>query len=107
MADTRTETQFSVFLVNKPGVLAQVTGALAKAKLNVIAMTLVDSQEHGDLRLVFDDAEVAGGGRVALVLRRRGRGARRAVHAEPADDRDGGALPRPLHPPRCAGRRGD
>ena len=59
--DTRTETQFSVFLVNKPGVLAQVTGALAKAKLNVVAMTLVDSQEHGVLRLVFDDAGTARG----------------------------------------------
>jgi hypothetical protein len=56
MQETRTETQFSVFLVNKPGVLAQVTGALAKAKLNLVAMTLVDSQEHGVLRLVADDA---------------------------------------------------
>jgi hypothetical protein len=59
--ETRTETQFSVFLVNKPGVLAQVTAALAKAKLNVVAMTLVDSQEHGVLRLVFDDAATARG----------------------------------------------
>lgn len=57
--ETRIETQFSVFLVNKPGVLAQVTGALAKAKLNVVAMTLVDSQEHGVLRLVFDAADAA------------------------------------------------
>src|SRR6059058_636434 len=57
--DIRTQTQFSVFLVNKPGVLAQVTGALAKAKLNVIAMTLVDSQEHGVLRLVSDDPPAA------------------------------------------------
>ena len=61
MADLKTLPQFSVFLVNKPGVLAQVTGALAKAKLNVIAMTLVDSQEHGVLRLVFDDAEASRG----------------------------------------------
>jgi hypothetical protein len=53
--DTRTDTQFSVFLVNKPGVLAQVTGALADAKLNMLAMTLVDSQEHGVLRMVTDD----------------------------------------------------
>jgi hypothetical protein len=50
--DTRTDTQFSVFLVNKPGVLAQVTKAIADAKLNVVAMTLVDSQEHGVLRVV-------------------------------------------------------
>ncbi len=51
----RIETQFSIFLVNKPGVLAQVTSALAKAKVNVIALTLVDSSEHGVLRIVCGD----------------------------------------------------
>ena len=50
------ETQFSVFLVNKPGVLAVVTKALAKAKVNVSALTLMDSVEHGVLRLVTDNA---------------------------------------------------
>jgi hypothetical protein len=48
-------TQFSVFLVNKPGVLAQVTRALADSKVNLVAMTLVDSQEHGVLRFVAED----------------------------------------------------
>lgn len=52
----RVETQFSVFLVNKPGVLAQVTRSLADQKVNVVAMTLVDSQEHGVLRFVAEDA---------------------------------------------------
>jgi hypothetical protein len=47
--------QFSIFLVNKPGVLAQVTKALAGAKVNIVAMTLVDSQEHGVMRLVVED----------------------------------------------------
>lgn len=51
----RVETQFSIFLVNKPGVLAQVTGALAKAKVDMIALTLVDSSEHGVLRIVCTD----------------------------------------------------
>jgi len=55
MPDVRPETQFSVFLVNKPGVLAQVTRSLAEEKVNIIAMTLVDSQEHGVLRLVAAD----------------------------------------------------
>ena|SRR5687768_3512902 len=55
MPDVKTATQFSVFLVNKPGVLAQVTGALAQAKQNIMAMTLVDSQEHGVLRMVVAD----------------------------------------------------
>ena len=55
MSDVKTATQFSVFLVNKPGVLAQVTRALAQAKQNIVAMTLVDSQEHGVLRMVVSD----------------------------------------------------
>ena len=55
MSDIQLATQFSVFLVNKPGILAQVTAAIAKAKLNLVALTLVDSQEHGVLRLVPED----------------------------------------------------
>ncbi|MBN1764156.1 MAG: ACT domain-containing protein [Sedimentisphaerales bacterium] len=46
------DTQFSIFLINKPGVLAQVLNALADGKVNIIAMTLMDSGEHGVLRLV-------------------------------------------------------
>jgi hypothetical protein len=49
------ETQFSVFLVNKPGVLAQVLGELAKAKINILAMTMADTTEHGVLRLIVDE----------------------------------------------------
>jgi hypothetical protein len=55
----RIETQFSVFLINKPGVLAAVTGALAKAKVNIIALTLADAGEHGVLRIVCDDPATA------------------------------------------------
>ena len=51
------QTQFSIFLINKPGVLASVTGALAKAKVNIIALALMDSGEHGTLRIVCDDAD--------------------------------------------------
>src|SRR5437764_3516201 len=66
--DTSSATQFSVFLVNKPGVLAQVTAALAKSKINVVAMTLVDSQEHGVLRIVADDPAAARKALAALNL---------------------------------------
>lgn len=55
----RTDTQFSVFLVNKPGVLAQVCHALAGDKINIVAMTMMDSMEHGVLRLVVEDAKRA------------------------------------------------
>ncbi|HEX2972820.1 MAG TPA: ACT domain-containing protein [Tepidisphaeraceae bacterium] len=57
MPDVSVKTQYSVFLVNKPGVLAQVTQTLADEKINIIAMTLVDSQEHGVLRFVTDDGD--------------------------------------------------
>ena len=53
------QTQFSIFLVNKPGVLAGVTGELTRAKVNLIALTLMDSMEHGVLRIVCDDADRA------------------------------------------------
>ena len=53
------QTQFSVFLVNKPGVLAAVIGAMGKAHVNVTALTLTDYMEHGVLRLVADDADKA------------------------------------------------
>ncbi len=56
MSNMSSQTQFSLFLINKPGVLAQVARALAEQKVNIVAMTLVDSQEHGVLRLVADNA---------------------------------------------------
>ncbi|KPJ68505.1 MAG: hypothetical protein AMJ43_00065 [Coxiella sp. DG_40] len=45
-------TQFSVFMVNKPGVLAQVLGEFARAKINIIAVTMMDSVEHGVIRVI-------------------------------------------------------
>jgi len=53
----RIDTQFSIFLINKPGVLALVTGALAKARVNLLALTLMDTGEHGVLRIITDDAD--------------------------------------------------
>ena len=51
--------QFSIFMVNKPGVLAKVLGEFARAKINVIAMTMMDSVEHGVMRVVFTAPEKA------------------------------------------------
>ncbi len=48
--------QFSVFMINKPGVLHQVCQELAQAKVNITALTMMDSMEHGVLRLVVDDS---------------------------------------------------
>ena len=51
--------QFSIFMVNKPGVLAQVLGEFARAKINITAMTMTDSVEHGVMRSVFASPEKA------------------------------------------------
>ena len=47
--------QFSIFMVNKPGVMAKVLGEFAQAKINIIAITMMDSVEHGVMRVVFDN----------------------------------------------------
>ena len=46
------QAQFSVFMVNKPGVLAQILTEIAGAKVNLTAITMMDSVEHGVMRLV-------------------------------------------------------
>lgn len=59
------DTQFSIFMVNKPGVLAQILKELADAKINIVALTMTDSFEHGVMRLVG-----AGTEKVRQVLKR-------------------------------------
>lgn len=57
--DMHIATQFSIFMVNKPGVLAQVLREFAQAKINIIAITMMDSVEHGVMRVVFGAPEKA------------------------------------------------
>jgi hypothetical protein len=56
---TRTDTQFSVFLANKPNVLAQVCQQLADDKVNIRALSMMDASEHGVLRLVVENPDAA------------------------------------------------
>jgi len=51
------ERQFSIFMVNKPGVMAQILGEFARAKINITALTVMDSVEHGVLRVVCESAD--------------------------------------------------
>jgi hypothetical protein len=51
----QTRKQVTVFLENKPGRLAQVLSALAQAKINIVALSVMDRHEHGVLRLVTED----------------------------------------------------
>lgn len=51
--------QISVFIENKPGVLANVTAALSQAGIDVRALSLADTQDFGILRMIVDDIEKA------------------------------------------------
>lgn len=51
--------QVSVFLENKPGRLANVLSALAREKVNITALTVMDSHEHNVLRIVPTDSSLA------------------------------------------------
>src|SRR3982750_3707305 len=50
-----TTKQVAVVLENKPGRLANVLLALAREKINVVALTIMDSHETSVLRLVTND----------------------------------------------------
>jgi hypothetical protein len=51
--------QFSIFMINKPGVMAKVLGEFANEKINIIAMTVMDSAEQAVMRVVFDAPDKA------------------------------------------------
>jgi hypothetical protein len=47
--------QLSIFLENRPGTLKQPCKVLAEAGINMIALTLADTQEFGILRIITKD----------------------------------------------------
>lgn len=51
----QTRKQITVFLENKPGRLAQVLSELARNKINIVALSVMDRSEAGVLRLVTED----------------------------------------------------
>ena len=51
--------QLSVFLANKPGMLADVCDELAKADVNIFALTISDTADHSVVRMVVSDTERA------------------------------------------------
>ena len=52
-------TQLSIFLENKPGQLKRVCDLLAKAKINILTLSLADTKQFGILRLIVNDSEQA------------------------------------------------
>ncbi len=46
--------QLAIFLENQPGALFRVTQDLAAKKINIIALSVMDSADHAVVRLVVD-----------------------------------------------------
>ena len=51
--------QISIFLENKSGRLADVSSVLARAGINIRALSLADTTDFGILRLIVNDTEKA------------------------------------------------
>lgn len=51
--------QLSLFLENKPGHLSAICRALSRANLNIVTLSLADTQQFGILRLIIADWEKA------------------------------------------------
>ena len=47
--------QLSIFLENRSGRLAEITGVLAQAGINIRALSLADTADFGILRLIVND----------------------------------------------------
>lgn len=53
------EAQLSIFLDNRPGALARTCQALAKERINILAMSISDTVDDAVVRLVVSDAKKA------------------------------------------------
>lgn len=49
--------QINVFLENRPGKLEQITGVLADAAINILALKITSDDEYGIFQLLVDDPE--------------------------------------------------
>ena len=64
----RTAKQLSITLLNKPGRMTAVLHAFSKAKVNILALAVMDSDGRGRLRLIVDEPKRAGDELAALNL---------------------------------------
>lgn len=55
----RIEPQLAVFMDNRPGMLAHTCSALAKANINVVALSILDTVDHAIVRMIVDKPKEA------------------------------------------------
>ena len=52
-------TQLALFLENQPGTLAAVCDELAKADINILALTISDTVDHSVVRMIVSNTDKA------------------------------------------------
>ncbi len=83
---SKTINQISLFLENKPGHLNAICRALSEADINIVTLSLADTQQFGIVRLIVKDWE-----RAKTVLEKAGHIVNiRSVVAVAVPDRPGG-----------------
>ena len=55
----RIQRQLAVFLENRPGALARTCQALAQGKINILALSILDTVDHAIVRMVVDKPKEA------------------------------------------------
>ena len=51
--------QLSLFLDNKPGVMAKICDVLARKKVNILGISVTDGHDHAVVRMVVDNPRTA------------------------------------------------
>ena len=62
-----TVKQISVFVENKTGGLATITDVLAKAEVNIRALSIAETSDFGIVRLIVDDVFTTGSTMRAMI----------------------------------------
>lgn len=55
----RIEPQLAVFMENRPGMLSRTCQALAAAKVNILALSILDTVDHAVVRMIVDKSKDA------------------------------------------------
>ncbi len=53
------EKQIAIYMDNRPGMLARTCKALAEAKVNILALSMLDTVDHAIVRMVVDKLKEA------------------------------------------------
>ena len=53
------QPQLAIFMDNRPGMLARICQALAKASINILALSILDTVDHAIVRMVVDQSKDA------------------------------------------------